>query len=68
MDANGGKEVKSVVQLYKEANILKKSDKVEEAFELYKKIVEIDPNYANAYFGMANCQKYFKNYESALNY
>jgi len=41
--------------LYKEANILKKSDKVEEAFELYKKIVEIDPNYANAYFGMANC-------------
>ncbi len=28
--------------------------------------VQADPNYANAYFGMASCQKSFGEYEKAL--
>ena len=43
-----------------------KQSKPKEAFEAYKKCAETDPNYANAYFGMASCQKNFKEYENAL--
>ena len=33
------------------------------AFENYKKAAETDPKYCNAYFGMASCQKSFKEYQ-----
>ena len=37
-----------------------------QAYEFYKKANEADPKYANAYFGMAACQKTFKEYDNAL--
>lgn len=37
-----------------------KQSNFEKAFEAYQKAAETDPNYANAYFGMASCQKRFK--------
>jgi tetratricopeptide (TPR) repeat protein len=37
-----------------------------EAYPNYKKAAETDPNYENAYFGMASCQKEFGEYEKAL--
>jgi tetratricopeptide (TPR) repeat protein len=43
-----------------------KQNKHREAYEAYKKCAETDPKYANAYFGMASCQKTFKEYENAL--
>ena len=32
----------------------------QKGYELYKKASEVDPKYANAYFGMATCNKEFK--------
>lgn len=43
-----------------------KEKKFREAYEAYKKASEIDPRYANSYFGMASCQKSFKEYDKAL--
>lgn len=58
---------KTAIQWYSDGyNLQMKQFKHREAYEAYKKAAEVNPKYANAYFGMASCQKNFKEYENAL--
>ena len=57
----------TAVQYYKLGyDFQQKKNIPQKAFENYKKAAETDPNYANAYFGMASVQKSWKQYENSL--
>ncbi|MGI0496397.1 tetratricopeptide repeat protein [Limnospira platensis CENA597] len=48
------KQEKSVGQMLKQANHLKRAERLDEAIALYHQVIEINPHFAWAYHGLGN--------------
>ncbi len=63
----GGTEVDNILSLMEGAATLYRAKRYEEALNFYEKVIQIEPNYSDAYVGKGDCLRKLKDYYNAIS-